>query len=108
MKPRRSYSRRATRVASAHFVPAPYVVAAVHGTDTALLDMRAERYYTLNAVGSRVWEFLGAGHAVGQIAIELGEEFEAPLDRIESDLRALLDRLEQASLIVPVAEAVAP
>lgn len=86
------------------FLTSPYVVAAVHGTDTALLDMRAERYYTLDAVGSRVWELLSAGHTVQQMAVELGEEFDAPLDRIESDLRALLSRLEETSLIVPTQE----
>lgn len=108
MKSRRLYSRCDTSAATAHFVPAPYVVAAVHGTDTALLDMRAERYYTLDAVGSRVWQLLSGRHTVQQIAVELGEEFDAPLDRIESDLRALLDRLEEASLIVPTQDALTP
>lgn len=108
MRFRRLQVARTTPSTSTHFTPSPHVVAAVHGASTALLDMRAERYYTLNVVGSRVWEMLGAGHSVDQIATSIADEFDAPLARIDSDVRALLGRLEDSSLILPTAEAAEP
>ena len=90
------------------FVPAPYVVAAVHGTDTALLDMRSERYYTLDSVGSRIWALLVDGHSADDIASKIGEEFDAPSEKIVSDLHALLQRLEEATLITPSTDAGVP
>lgn len=83
------------------FAPSPHVVAAVHDADTALLDMRTERYYTLDAVGTRIWEMLGAGQSMDEIATHLADEFDAPLAVIDADLRALLAKLQSASLIIP-------
>lgn len=82
-----------------HFDPAPYVATAVHGADTALLDMRSERYYTLDVVGSRIWALLASGCSVGETASRIAEEFDASMTKIESDLRALLERLERTALI---------
>jgi hypothetical protein len=98
---------RSSRVArnvtldATRFDLAPHVVAAVHGSDTALLDMRSERYYSLDAVGSRIWALLASGYSVGEIASHLGDEFDASMTTIEEDLRALLERLERAALIEP-------
>jgi hypothetical protein len=102
---RRQQATIAAADTSTRFTPAPYVVAAMHGTDTALLDMRAERYYTLDEVGSRIWTLLVEGRSPDDIASQLGEEFDAPHDIIAHDLGALLARLEKASIILPGAEA---
>jgi hypothetical protein len=101
---RRQQATIAATDVGTRFTPAPYVVAAVHGTDTALLDMRAERYYTLDEVGSRIWTLLVEGRSPHDIASQLGDEFDAPRDIIEHDLGALLARLVKASLILPGAE----
>ena len=103
-----SRAGRDTTPDGTRLVPAPYVVAAVHGTDTALLDMRSERYYTLDSVGSRVWALLAEGHSPDDIASKIGEEFDAPSEKIVSDLRALLQHLEKASLITPTIGAGVP
>lgn len=99
MQFRSSHVGRIPAVGATRFDPAPHVVAAAHGSDTALLDMRSERYYTLDAVGSRIWALLASGYAVAEITSRIGEEFDASMTKIETDLRALLDRLEGASLI---------
>lgn len=99
MRLSRARTTQAGAFASTRFVPAPHVVAVVHGTDTALLDMRAERYYTLDEVGTRVWTLLGEGAPVDVIVRRLLDEFDAPAATIEGDLRALLDQLHSARLI---------
>lgn len=99
MHQRHSRELRAAITDATHFVPASHVASALHGTDTALLDMRSERYYTLGEVGSRIWALLASGCTVAEIAERLGEEFDASMTKIEADLRALLARLEGAALI---------
>jgi hypothetical protein len=102
---RRQQATIAAADAATRFTPAPYVVAAVHGTDTALLDMRSERYYTLDEVGTRIWALLVEGRSANYIASQLDEEFDAPHDIIAHDLDTLLARLEKASIILPGGEA---
>ena len=79
--------------------PASYVVSVVQDTDTALLDVRSERYYTLNEVGTRIWALLGDGTDVAMIIELLAEEYDAPLDAIEADTRALLAVMRKAGLV---------
>ena len=85
--------------ASTRFVPAPHVVAVVQDTDTALLDVQRERYYTLDEVGTRVWALLGEGADVPAIVDRLTQEYNAPAATIEADVRALLTALHKAALV---------
>jgi hypothetical protein len=88
---------------AAQFVRAPHVRSVVHGDRTVLLDLRRERYYSLDEVGTRVWELLGDGADVQTIATRIGEEFDAPVEQIATDIQALLRRLaDDWRVIVPV------
>jgi hypothetical protein len=81
------------------FIPAPHVVSVVQDTDTALLDVQRERYYTLDEVGTRVWALLGEGAEVPAIVEQLKVEYDAPAEVIEADVRALLAELHKAALV---------
>lgn len=83
------------------FAPSPYAVSVTQGTDTALLDVLSERYYTLNAVGTRIWGLLTQGMAVAVIIELLAEEYAAPIHAIEEDTWALLRSLRKAGLVRP-------
>jgi hypothetical protein len=88
---------------AAQFVRAPHVRSVVHGDRTVLLDLRRERYYSLDEVGTRVWELLGDGADVSTIVTRIGEEFDAPIEQITTDMQALLQRLaDDWRVIVPV------
>jgi hypothetical protein len=90
-------------MATARFVQAPHVRSVVHGDRTILLDLRRERYYSLDEVGTRVWALLGEGADVPAIIARIGEEFDAPIGVIETDVDALLMRLEhEMKVITPV------
>jgi transglutaminase-like putative cysteine protease len=89
---------------TAQFIPAPHIRSVVHGDRTILLDLRRGRYYSLDEVGTRVWALLGEGADVSAIVDRIGEEFDAPIGVIETDVDVLLMRLEQEmKVIVPVA-----
>lgn len=70
------------------------------GDDAVLLDLSGERYYGLNRVGTRVWQLLENPSSLAAIHGALCAEFDAPADRIEHDLLALVDQLQSAGLIV--------
>lgn len=99
---RKSIVTRTVLGSSERFVPESYVVSVVQDVDTALLDIRSERYFTLNEVGTRVWELLGEGTEIAVIAELLAEEYDAPFDTIEVDLHVLISALVNAGLVRPV------
>jgi hypothetical protein len=84
---------------SDRFRPLPHVVWARHADATVLLDAEEGKYYTLNEVAGRVWELVAAGEPVVEILRLLGEEYDAPAERLEADVTGLLDRLLGATLI---------
>ena len=77
----------------------PHVVWARHADATVLLDAERGKYYTLNEVAGRVWELVAAGEPVVEILRLLGDEYDAPAERLEADLAGLLDRLVEAGLV---------
>lgn len=82
-------------------VPSPSVRSALHGDRTILLDLRRERYYGLDEVGSQVWELLRKGFDVPAIVTHLSEEYDAPRERLQADVTGLLRYLSGLQVIVP-------
>jgi hypothetical protein len=76
----------------------------VRDTDAALLDLRSQRYFTLNEVGTRIWVLLSRGTEHAVIVELLAEEYDAPFDVIADDTRAILAALLRARLVRPVDE----
>lgn len=70
------------------------------GGDAVLLDLAGERYFGLNRVGTRIWQLLETPSSLAAIHGALCAEFDAPTDRIEHDLLALVEQLQSAGLIV--------
>lgn len=71
------------------------------GGEAVLLDLASETYFGLNAVGARIWALIGEGSSVQSIRDALVAEYDAPEDRIESDLIALTTQLRDAGLVRP-------
>ncbi len=70
--------------------------------ESVLLDLKSQRYFGLDAVGTRIWQLLEE-HAEPRTVLEqLIEEFDAPRPRLEQDLKQFLSRLEAAALITVV------
>jgi hypothetical protein len=82
-------------------VPSPFVHSALHGGRTILLDLRRERYYGLDEVGTRVWALLKEGADVPAIVDLLGEEYDAPRERLEADVSQVLRHLAELKVITP-------
>ena len=76
------------------------VLSRVLDGEAVLLDTEGGAYFGLNAVGTRVWELIGAtGTTEEALLTTLLSEFEVSRDVLERDLRDLLSGLEQRKLI---------
>jgi len=55
--------------------------------------------YTLNPVGSVLWDFMQEGHTVPEMIDKVCEEFEVSAEQAQSDIRKFLDSLLEEKLI---------
>ena len=62
-----------------------------------------ESVYTLNEVGTRIWELLEGSRTLGDIRDRLLEEFEAQPSEVERDLGTFLDQLRSIRAVRPAA-----
>lgn len=68
--------------------------------EVVLLNVMSGQYYSLDTVGSRVWELIpNEGTAVGALCATLAQEFDAPLERIQQDVETLVGHLLAVDLI---------
>ena len=68
--------------------------------ETVLLDLASEQYFGLDEVGTRVWQLLNEGQSLGAMLDVLLDEYEVERERLEEDVRALLDSFIEAGLVV--------
>lgn len=67
--------------------------------ETVLLDLRSGRYYTLNRLGSVIWEHCTGVQTVREIHAALCDRFEVGPERALDDLVALANELIQEGLL---------
>jgi hypothetical protein len=81
----------------------PQPSANVQGTtldgETVLLDLSTGRYYTLNRVGTAIWEHCTGNQSLQGIHAALCTRFEASSERIADDLLALVTHLGHEGLL---------
>jgi hypothetical protein len=69
--------------------------------EMVLLDPQAERYYTLDDVGTRFWQLLAEHADMDTVVAAMLAEFDVDEGTLRSDLDALMARLSAAGLVVP-------
>lgn len=67
--------------------------------EAVILGMEKEEYYSLNAVGARVWSLIEEPRTVRQLLTELLRLYNVESGKCEQDLVALLSRLVDEGLI---------
>src|SRR5258708_5048918 len=66
-----------------------------------LLNPKSGEYYTLEAVGTRVWQLCDGKRAIGEIADIIAQEYDESPRTIESDVIELVKELMDEDLVVP-------
>lgn len=67
--------------------------------ETVILDLKSEQYFSLDLVGTRVWQLLQETTSLRQVFDQLITEYEVAPEQLEEDLAALIDSLVQEGLI---------
>jgi hypothetical protein len=75
------------------------VIAQKASNDFLLFNMDNGNYYSLNDIGSRIWELCDGTHSVSQLVVAIAAEYDAPAEVLEKDIVELLEGLESGKLI---------
>ena len=59
-----------------------------------------DEIFSLNESGKSIWDKLSADKSLRDVALELSEEFEAPLEKIEKDCVGLIQELLKRKIVV--------
>lgn len=69
--------------------------------ESVLLNVDTSEYYSLDPVGTQVWERLGKGEDAQRIAAVLAEDYGVAPARAAADVRAFISDLLREKLIHP-------
>jgi hypothetical protein len=76
------------------------VAAQVADDEAVLLDIERGEYFSLNLVGSRIWELCDGTRSAAEIVSILCGEFDVAEDVARADVHEILSELEREKLIV--------
>ncbi len=88
-----------TMLARSILRPSPDVQGTSMEGETVLLDLSTGRYYTLNRLGSVIWEHCTGHSTISDIHAVLCDRFEVASERALDDLVALVNQLVQEGLL---------
>ena len=67
--------------------------------EAVLLSLESGKYYGLDPVGSRIWQFVQRTPLLRSVWQSMQDEFDAPADTLHNDLLAFIDELSVEALI---------
>ena len=84
------------------------VAAKVIDGEAILIRLSDGTYYSMENVGTQVWELLEAGHDVAATVRTIAEWFDTPVERVARDVDAVVAALLAEQLITPAGEIAPP
>ena len=67
--------------------------------EAVLLNLESGKYYGLDPVGSRIWQFVQQTPLLRSVWQSMRDEFDAPADTLHTDLLTFIDELSGEGLI---------
>jgi hypothetical protein len=86
------------------FAPAADVLSQEIEGEMVLLDIENDRCYTLDAVGTRIWQLIAEHADIDVVLSQMLTEFDVDEATLRADLDDLLDRLRAMGLVVTLPE----
>ena len=83
----------------------PTVIQEIIDGEAIIADLGRGFYYSLDGLGSRIWNALVSGGAVDDIIGACAMKFPVEQDDVAAGIRNLLDRLRAEELLVPATSA---
>lgn len=78
---------------TAHLKVSDEVVESTVGDEVILLHLGSGQYFSLDAIGSLVWNHIKLGTELNAMLAQLANEFDAAIEQIESDVQSFLSDL---------------
>ena len=71
------------------------------GDELVVLDLGAGKYFSLDSVGSSIWDQLISGKTTAETVAAVLEKYDADEDNVRSDVQRLTEELLSAGLLEP-------
>ena len=84
---------------AAKIKPLDSVRETINQDGAVLLDIKQGLCFSMNALGTTIWQMLKSGNSLADIANALEVEFEVPRFQIEADVAAFVGELRKRNLI---------
>jgi len=68
--------------------------------EAVILNLKNSTYYELNPVAARIWDLMQEPIMVGKLRNEVLKEYDVTPERVDHDLRNLIDELSRHQLLV--------
>ena len=81
--------------------PNAHVQGTTMDSETVLLDLNTGRYYTLNSLGSVIWDLCTGHNTINDMHAVLCDRFEVAPEQALDDLVTLVNQLVQEGLLQP-------
>lgn len=75
------------------------VRASVSADGLVLLDVQRGLVLASNSIGARIWALIEQTHTSPEIALQLADDFDVPLDRAQRDVAAFVSALVARGLV---------
>jgi hypothetical protein len=75
------------------------VMSRLVGDETVLLDLESGIYFGLDGVGKRIWEKIGEGLTLGEVAEVIVSEYEVDEAQAQSDVIEFVTNLVERGLL---------
>ena len=82
------------------YSPAPDALFQPVADESVLLDLKSERYFSLDQVGTRIWQLLDEHKTIDGVVAQMLQEFDVQEEVLRADVEALVAKLVAAGLIV--------
>ncbi len=79
----------------------PRVVYETIDGESVMIDFDTGNYYSLNPIGSAIWDLVDAGASTDEIVQTLNRRYDASQAQIQQAVDRLLSELQQKGLLVP-------
>jgi len=79
--------------------PVPEVLFQDVGDEAVLLNLQTEHYFSLNDVGTRMWQLLCEHGDTDTVVARLSDLYDAEVDTLRQDLAELIVELHEAALV---------
>ena len=67
--------------------------------ESVLLGIETKMYYSLNEVGSRIWQLTSYGKCIGEIVDQLQQEYDVASDHAEQSVIELAENMLSEKLV---------